>query len=36
VNYVKRNLTGGREYSKIVVILVNEGLIGEKVLKVIG
>lgn len=31
VNYVRRNLTGGREYSKIVTILANEGLIGEKV-----
>jgi len=36
VNYVRKNLTGGREYKKIVTILANEGLINEKVLKVIG
>jgi len=36
VNYVRRNLIGGREYKKIATILANEGLISEKVLKVIG
>ena len=36
VNYVRRNLTGGREYKKIVYILANEGLISEKVIKIIG
>jgi len=33
VNFVKRNLTGGREYRKIVTILANEGLIPERVIK---
>jgi hypothetical protein len=36
VNFVRKNLIGGREYKKIVTILANEGLISEKVLKVIG
>jgi hypothetical protein len=33
VNFVKKNLTGGREYSKIATVLFNEGLISEKVIK---
>jgi hypothetical protein len=36
VNFVRRNLTGGREYKKIVSILANEGLIAEKIIKMIG
>jgi hypothetical protein len=36
VNYVRRHLSGGREYKKIVDILANEGLIGEKLIKVVG
>ena len=36
VHYVRRNLTGGREYKKIAYILANEGLIPERIIKVIG